>query len=79
MRTGFRDGCYTFMVDTNEPSDEKRSFTHPDFDPIWAEFASHKVPFVVHVAVNGHYKRMPDSFKRNGRNALELRILLPES
>ena len=72
MRTGFRDGCYTFMVDTNEPSDEKRSFTHPDFDPIWAEFASHKVPFVVHVAVNGHYKRMPDSFKRNGRNALEL-------
>lgn len=72
MRTGFRDGCYTFMVDTNEPSDEKRSFTHPDFDPIWAEFANHKVPFVVHVAVNGHYKRMPDSFKRNGRSALEL-------
>ena len=72
MRTGFRDGCYTFMVDTNEPSDEKRSFTHPDFDPIWAEFANHKVPFVVHVAVNGHYKRMPDSFKRNGRSAIEL-------
>ena len=72
MRTGFRDGCYTFMVDTNEPSDEKKSFTHPDFDPIWAEFANHKVPFVVHVAVNGHYKRMPDSFKRNGRSALEL-------
>ena len=72
MRTGFRDGCYTFMVDTNEPSDEKRSFTHPDFDPIWAEFANHKVPFIVHVAVNGHYKRMPDSFKRNGRSALEL-------
>ena len=72
MEAGFRDGCYTFMVDTNEPSDDKISFTHPDFDPVWARFAQRNVPFVVHVAVNGHYRRMPDSFKRNGRNALEL-------
>lgn len=72
MQDGFRDGCYTFMVDTNEPSNEKLSFTHPDFDPVWASFSAHNVPFVVHVAVNGHYQRMPDSFKLNGRNALEL-------
>ena len=72
MEAGFRDGCYTFMLDTNEPSDDKVSFTHPDFDPVWARFARSNVPFVVHVAVNGHYRRMPDSFKRNGRNSLEL-------
>ena len=72
MTQGFADGCYTFMVDTNEPDDEKISFTHPDFDPVWASFAAQGVPFVVHVAVNGHYKRMPDSFKRNGRSNPEL-------
>lgn len=72
MQQGFADGCYSFMVDTNEPDDEKISFTHPDFDPVWAKFAEHAVPFIVHVAVNGHYKRMPDSFKRNGRNNPEL-------
>ncbi len=36
MQQGFLDGCYTFMVDTNEPDKSKVSFTHPDFDPIWA-------------------------------------------
>ena len=72
MEQGLTDGCYTFMVDTNEPDDEKISFTHPDFDPVWAKFAQADIPFVVHVAVNGHYRRMPDSFKRNGRNAIEL-------
>lgn len=72
MDQGFADGCYTFMVDTNEPDESKISFTHPDFDPVWARFAETGAPFVTHVAVNGHYKRMPDSFKRNGRNQLEL-------
>ncbi|MCZ6643001.1 MAG: amidohydrolase family protein [Gammaproteobacteria bacterium] len=72
MRQGFDDGCYTFMVDTNEPNAESISFTHPDFDPIWALFAATKAPFVVHVAVNGHYKAIPQSFKRNGKETIEL-------
>lgn len=72
MADGLAAGCYTFMVDTNEPDDGKISFTHPDFDPVWNRFVDADVPFVVHVAVNGHYKRMPDSFKRNGRNPVEL-------
>ena len=38
-------------------------FTHPDFDPIWKKFTEVGSPFVVHVAVNGHYKAVPDSFK----------------
>lgn len=72
MRQGFDDGCYTFMVDTNEPDAERLSFTHPDFDPIWALFAQTNAPFVVHVAVNGHYQAIPQSFKHNGKETIEL-------
>ena len=71
MKRGFDDGCYTFMVDTNEPNPEARSFTHPDFDPIWAGFADAAVPFVVHIAVNGHYQAIPPSFHNNGHAAVE--------
>ncbi len=72
MKQGFEDGCYTFMIDTNEPDDTKRSFTHPDFDDVWAEFDARKVPFGNHVAVNGHYRAVPPSFKNNGKTQLEL-------
>lgn len=64
----FADGCYTVMVDTNEPDPAARSFTHPDFDPVWARFADADVPFVVHVAVNGHYDPVSPSFHNNGRS-----------
>lgn len=72
MEQGFADGCYSFMIDTNEPNDDRPSFTHPDFDPVWANFAEHKTPFIVHVAVNGHYKSIPQSFKNNGKTTIEL-------
>ena len=72
MKQGFEDGCYSFMIDTNEPNDKNISFTHPDFDPIWNEFVEEKSPFVVHVAVNGHYKAVSESFKNNGKTELEL-------
>ena len=72
MKQGFEDGCYSFMIDTNEPNDKNISFTHPDFDPIWNEFVEKKSPFVVHVAVNGHYKAVSESFKNNGKTELEL-------
>lgn len=69
MDQGFRDGCYSFMVDTNEPDPSARSFTHPDFDPIWARFQDATVPFVVHIAVNGHYQAISPSFLNNGHGA----------
>ena len=72
MERGFDDGCYSFMIDTNEPNDENISFTHPDFDPIWNSFAQNNSPFVIHVAVNGHYKAVSESFKNNGKTELEL-------
>ena len=69
---GLAAGCFTFMVDTNEPDPEARSFTHPDFDPVWARFPAAGRPFVVHVAVNGHYEAVSPSFHRNGNQKLAL-------
>ena len=70
MDEGFADGCFTYMVDTNEPNPEARSFTHPDFDPIWARFEAAQRPFVAHVAVNGHYESVPASFGNNGQSKI---------
>jgi predicted TIM-barrel fold metal-dependent hydrolase len=75
----FAAGCYSLMVDTNEPDDSARSFTHPDFDPIWARFQEAKAPFVAHVAVNGHYEAVSKSFHNNGRAALEVAGDTPSS
>jgi predicted TIM-barrel fold metal-dependent hydrolase len=72
-------GCYTIMVDTNEADDSARSFTHPDFDPVWARFERARVPFVVHVAVNGHYEAVSKSFHNNGRAPLEVAGDAPSS
>ena len=47
---GLRDGCYSFMVDTNEPNPKGSSFTHPDFDRVWSRFAEARVPFVIHTS-----------------------------
>jgi predicted TIM-barrel fold metal-dependent hydrolase len=71
-RQGFKDGCYTFMIDTNEPDDNALSFTHPDFDAFWALFSDASIPIVCHVAVNGHYRAVPPSFRNNGKTNLEL-------
>jgi predicted TIM-barrel fold metal-dependent hydrolase len=72
MDEGLADGCFSFMVDTNEPNPEARSFTHPDFDVIWARFEAARRPFVVHVAVNGHYEAISPSFHNNGQSSIQL-------
>jgi len=75
----FADGCYTVMVDTNEADPEARSFTHPDFDPVWALFTERNVPVILHIAVNGHYDPVSPSFKNNGRNSIALGGDAPDS
>ncbi len=72
MDQGFADGCYTFMVPTNEPDPEKPSYTHPQFDPIWAGFAERRIPAGIHVAANGEYNAISPSFKNNGKSELAL-------
>ncbi len=64
---GRASGCYTFAVDTNESDGSARSFTHADFDKVWAKFAEHRIPVVTHVAINGHYDPVSPSFRNNGR------------
>ena len=72
MDQGFSDGCYTYIMDTNEPDPERPSFAHPDFDPVWATFADRDTPAAVHVAANGDYEAVSPSFKNNGKDELEL-------
>ena len=57
---------------TNEPSAEQRSYTHPDFDPIWAGFAEQGVPVALHTAANGDYNAVSPSFRNNGRTPIAL-------
>jgi predicted TIM-barrel fold metal-dependent hydrolase len=75
----FADGCFTVMVDTNESDPSARSFTHPDFDPVWARFAEHDVPVLLHIAVNGHYDPVTPSFKNNGRGGTAVGGDAPDS
>lgn len=72
MDQGFADGCYSYIVETNEPNDDRPSFTHQAFDPVWAGFADSQIPFAVHVAANGDYMPVSPSFKNNGKDELEL-------
>ena len=68
LKQGFDDGCYSFMVDTNQPNDKAFSFTHPAYDPIWAEFEKRGIPVALHVAANGDYEAVSPSFKNNGKS-----------
>ena len=79
LEQAFADGCYTVMVDTNEADPEALSFTHPDFDPVWALFTERNVPVILHIAVNGHYDPVSPSFKNNGRNSIALGGDAPDS
>lgn len=75
----FADGCHTVMVDPSEADPEARSFTHPDFDPVWARFAERDVPVILHIAVDGHYEPVTPSFKNNGRSAAAMGGDAPDS
>ncbi len=65
-------GCYSYIVPTNQPDDEAISYTHPDYDPVWAAFAEAGIPFACHVAGNGDYQPVSPSFKNNGRSEVVL-------
>lgn len=75
----FADGCHTVIVDPSDPDPQARSFTHPDFDPVWARFAERDVPVVLHIAVDGHYDPVPPSLKNNGRTATAVGGDAPDS
>lgn len=75
----FADGCHTVMVDPSDPDPGARSFTHPDFDPVWARFAERDVPAILHIAVDGHYDPVAPSLKNNGRESTAVGGDAPDS
>ena len=75
----FADGVATVTLDPIESNPEARSFTHPDFDPVWARFAAADVPFVLHIAVDGHYDPVSPSFHNNDRRQVAVGGDAPDS
>jgi predicted TIM-barrel fold metal-dependent hydrolase len=61
----FALGCKTVLVEMVAPGGA-RSFTHRDYDVVWARFAERRMPFVLHVGAEGAYKAIPRSFTENG-------------
>jgi predicted TIM-barrel fold metal-dependent hydrolase len=66
VRAGFR----VVLVDTIAPRGG-RSFTHPDYDPIWARIVAEGLAVTLHIGADGRqYEPVPESFFANGRAAL---------
>lgn len=75
----FADGCHTVMIDPSDSDPAARSFTHPDFDRVWARFAERDVPVILHIAVDGHHDPVVPSYKNNGRTAAAVGGDAPDS
>lgn len=60
-------GLQAVLVDTIAP-DGGKSFTHPDYDRVWARIQDADLPVTLHVGANGgSYNPVPASFYENGR------------
>ena len=58
------------MIDTIAPQGSK-SFTHPDFDPIWAKIQDADMAITIHVGTDGGWDPVPRSFYNNGGSVPE--------
>ena len=64
IAAGFR----VLVIDTIAP-EGGLSFTHPDYDPIWARIQDAQLRVTLHVGVDGGaYNPVPSSFYNNGRS-----------
>jgi predicted TIM-barrel fold metal-dependent hydrolase len=60
-------GFAVVLVDTIPPRGG-RSFTHPDYDTVWARIQDADLSVTLHVGANGgEYNAVPDAFYANGR------------
>ncbi|MEO0982271.1 MAG: amidohydrolase family protein [Pseudomonadota bacterium] len=59
-------GFSVVLVDTVAP-DGGKSFTHPDYDPIWSRLEGERIAVTLHVGANGGYTPVPASFYDNAR------------
>ncbi len=58
------------MIDTIAPKGT-RSFTHPDFDPLWAKIQDADMAITIHVGTDGGWDPVPLSFYNNGSQVPE--------
>ena len=61
-----RDGAAGVLVDSI-PSQHQRSFTHPDFDMVWAAIEHSGLAVLLHVGADQNYRPVPRVFFDNGR------------
>ena len=71
-----RDGVGGLLVDSI-PSSRQRSFTHPDFDPVWARVQELGIALFLHVGADQGYRPVPKAFFDNGRDMAHVRSDAP--
>lgn len=59
------------------PSSRQPSFTHPDFDRVWAHIEDSGIAVFLHVGVDQGYRPVPKAFFDNGRNMAHFRSDAP--
>ncbi len=76
VESASRDGVGGLLVDTI-PSSRQRSFTHPDFDPVWALIEDAGLAIFLHVGGDQGYRPVPKAFFDNGRDMAHVRSDAP--
>jgi predicted TIM-barrel fold metal-dependent hydrolase len=59
------------------PARDQMSFTHPDFDPVWAAIQESGIAAFLHVGGDQTYRPVPKAFFRNGRDMSHFRSDAP--
>lgn len=59
------------------PSSRQRSFTHPDYDPVWARIQDSGIAVFLHVGADQNYRPVPKVFFDNGRDMAHFRSDAP--
>ena len=58
-------GCNSILLTHGVP--EERSWSHPDYEPVWARIAEANVPFLLHVGGGEMTLKFPKAVYNNGR------------
>ena len=71
-----RHGVAGLLIDSI-PASNQRSFTHPDYDVVWARIQDVDIAVFLHVGVDQGYRPVPRTFFDNGRDMAHIRSDAP--